>query len=96
MNSLVTNLIKIISASAIAISLGLQCQNIYLNMHNASIPSRYQLPLVLSSMMLIAHSIEGLIAALKASRQQKNPLAYGFYTFFVGFPGLQELDSSRQ
>ncbi len=40
---------------------------------------------------LVAHLIEASIAAVYASRQQKNPLTYAIYIFFVGTIGLIEL-----
>ncbi len=40
---------------------------------------------------LVAHGIEGVVAAIYASRQQKAPMPYALYTFFVGTIGLVEL-----
>ncbi len=40
---------------------------------------------------LVAHLIEGAIAAIYAPRKQKAPIRYGVYTFFVGTIGLSEL-----
>lgn len=40
---------------------------------------------------LVAHGIEGVVAAIYASRQQKAPIPYALYTFFVGTVGLVEL-----
>jgi hypothetical protein len=37
------------------------------------------------------HLIEAVVAAIYAPRQQKSPLPYGIYTFFVGTIGLLEL-----
>ncbi|HEY9640185.1 MAG TPA: hypothetical protein V6C57_06855 [Coleofasciculaceae cyanobacterium] len=44
-----------------------------------------------SQFALAAHGLEGVIAAVYASRQQKSPFFYAIYTFFVGTVGLVEL-----
>lgn len=40
---------------------------------------------------LVAHGIESIVAAIYAPRQQKAPIPYALYTFFVGTVGLIEL-----
>ena len=91
MKSRISQLIKILATVFILVALGLETWNIYLHKHNSSIPDNLGAALWLGHIALIAHGIEGLIAALKASSKGKNPFMYGIYTFFVGFPGLQEL-----
>ncbi len=83
--------IKIISTVVIAGALGLEFWNLYLYLHSKSLPDNLNTLFWLGSVILISHVVEGLIAASKASSQDKNPLTYGIYTFFVGFVGLQEL-----
>lgn len=45
----------------------------------------------ISRFALIAHAIEGAIAAIYSPSKQQSPLGYAIYTFFVGAPGLAEL-----
>ena len=91
MKSQISKLIKIVATVFILVSLVLEAWNIYLHGHNSSIPDNFSFTFWLGHIALIAHGIEGLIAASKAGKKGKNPLFYGLYTFFVGFPGLQEL-----
>lgn len=91
MKSTISQLIKIIATTFILVALGLESWNIYLHSHNSSLPDNFSSALWIGHIALIAHGIEGLIAASKAGRKGKNPLVYGIYTFFVGFPALQEL-----
>lgn len=93
MNSKISQVIKITSTIFISGAIGLECWNIYLNLHNAYLPANLNRILWIGNVALVAHGVEGLIAAFKAGSQNKNPIAYGIYTFFVGFPGLKELDS---
>ena len=91
MKSKISPLIKILATVLILVALGLEIWNIYLHGHNSSIPDNFSPVLWVGHILLIAHGIEGLIAASKAPGRDKNPFTYGIYTFFVGFPGLQEL-----
>jgi hypothetical protein len=91
MNSQLAKSIKIISTIAMTCALGLESWNLYLHLQSKSLPPKLNSLFWLGSVALIAHGVEGLIAASKASSQDKNPLLYGIYTFFVGFVGLQEL-----
>ena len=84
-------LIKISSTILITGALGLELWNIYLHLQNNSLPTNLNSVFWIGNIALIAHSIEGLIAAFNANSRQKNPVTYGVYTFFVGFVGLQEL-----
>ncbi len=45
--------------------------------------------------VLVAHGIEGVVAAVYAVRQQRSPFFYAIYTFFVGTVGLIELSISN-
>lgn len=85
------SLIKITSTILMICALGLETWQIYLRLTNTSLPERLYPILWLASIALIAHLIEGFIAAWKASSCHKNFITYGIYTFFVGFVGLLEL-----
>ena len=91
MNPLIKKLIKILSTIIIAVALVLAVWNLYLHLQGESLSTNLNTIFLLGNIALIAHCVEGLIAATKASSQNKNPLRYGIYTFFVGFVGLQEL-----
>jgi len=91
MNPTIAKSIKVVSSLGMTIALGLVGWNLSLSLQGKLLPSNFSPFFWLGSLALVAHSIEGLIAASKASSQDKNPLAYGVYTFFVGFVGLQEL-----
>lgn len=95
MNPKITKTIKITSTLLISGALGLEFWNMYLYLHHSSLPAGLKSLFWLGNAALIAHGVEGIVAALKASSQDKNPLIYGIYTFFVGFPGLQELELSK-
>ncbi|MCC0179649.1 hypothetical protein I4641_22095 [Waterburya agarophytonicola K14] len=91
MTSKIFHLIKITSVTLITSALGLEVWNIYLHLHNAILPEKLNFALWFGTIALIAHGMEGLIAAFNASSRDRNPIIYGIYTFFVGFVGLQEL-----
>ena len=93
MNSTTAKSIKIVSTLAMTGALGLEAANLYLHLQDRSLPPRLNALFWLGSIALVAHAVEGLVAAYKARSQDKNPLRYGIYTFFVGFIGLQELDN---
>jgi hypothetical protein len=90
-NPTVAKSIKIASILAMTGALGLSGWNLSLHLQGKSLPPNLSSLFWLASVALIAHGIEGLIAASKARDHHKNPLIYGIYTFFVGFVGLQEL-----
>ena len=87
----ISNLIKTVSIVAITGALILEGGNLYLQLQNKSLPNSLNPVLWLATIALIVHSIEGAIAAFKARSQNKNPLTYGIYTFFIGTIGLKEL-----
>ena len=91
MNPKTSKIIKTTSVTLISTALGLEIWNAYLHFNNEMLPENLNSILLLSTIALIAHGIEGLIAAFNASPRNENPLFYGIYTFFVGFVGLQEL-----
>lgn len=91
MKQKIFSLIKIASTILITSALGLEIWQVYLLLNNASLPNQLYPVLWLGTIALIAHAIEGFIAAFQANTCNKNSLTYGIYTFFVGFVGLLEL-----
>ncbi len=85
------DLIKIASTTLITCALGLEIWYVSLKLTDSSPPNKLHPVLWLGSLALVAHFIEGVIAAFKAKTQDKLPINYGIYTFFVGFVGLWEL-----
>lgn len=91
MNPTIAKSIKVVSFLITTGALGLLGWNLFLHLQGESLPPNFKSLFWLGNIILVAHSVEGLIAASKASSQNKNPFLYGIYTFFVGFVGLQEL-----
>ena len=91
MNPTVAKSIKVVSSLAMSSALGLEGWNLYLHLQDKSLPANLTGIFWLASVALVAHAIEGLIAAFKVRSSSLNPWLYGVYTFFVGFVGLQEL-----
>lgn len=88
------SLIKIASTILITCALGLEIWQIYLLLTNASLPDKLYPVLWLATIALIAHFIEGAIAAWKVRSYDNNFIIYGIYTFFVGFVSLLELQET--
>ena len=91
MNPRISQLIKTISIILITAALGLEIWNIYLQLNNEVLPNKLNPIFWLATVALIAHGVQGFIAAFNASSRDKNPFTCGIYTFFVGYVGLQEL-----
>lgn len=91
MNSIVAKFIKIASSLVITGSLGLLGCNLFLHLQGTSLPPNLTSLFRLGSFILVAHGVEGAIAAFKAPAYNQKPIPWVFYTFFVGFVGLQEL-----
>jgi hypothetical protein len=94
-NSTVAKFIKIASSLVITSALGLLGWNLFLHLQGASLPPNLTFLFRLGSFILVAHGVEGAIAAFKAPAYNQKPLFWGVYTFFVGFVGLQELVSQE-
>jgi len=94
MNPNTAKAIKIVSTLAMTGALALEVGNIYLRLQGKLLPANLTPLFWLGSVALVAHAVEGFIAASKARSHDKNPLRYGVYTFFVGFVGLQELEGN--
>ena len=86
--------IKVISTVLITSAIGLELWNIYTQLNYHQIPNILNPILWLGRLALIAHLIEGIIAAFSAPSKGEIPLKYGTYTFFVGTVGLFELFTS--
>ncbi|MEL6496136.1 MAG: hypothetical protein AAFQ41_13595 [Cyanobacteria bacterium J06623_7] len=91
MNQAVAKSIKVISSLAMTGALGLSGWNLYLHLQGQTLPTKFTALFWLASAALVAHGVEGLIAAVKVRGSDRHPFVYGVYTFFVGFVGLQEL-----
>ncbi|WP_416668061.1 hypothetical protein [Egbenema bharatensis] len=83
--------IKRISIVLITGAILLELWHLYAGFTLRSIPAFLAPLLWIGRFALIAHLIEGIIAAIYAPGKQKSPLLYGTYTFFVGTIGLVEL-----
>ncbi len=92
MNPNTAKLIKTTSSILITGALGLELWNVYLLSNNAILPGNIKPFFWVGSVALVAHGVEGFIAAFLARDRNINPVAYGIYTFFVGFVGLKELE----
>lgn len=91
MKSIFFPLIKCLSIVLITSAIGLELwhlQPVAVQSQQIAIP-----PLVfwVARFALIAHGLEGIVAAIYAARQQRSPFFYAIYTFFVGTVGLVEL-----
>ena len=86
-------LIKFISIILVTGALSLDCYDFYGHAQGQYLPEKLNSCFWLGNIILIAHSIEAVIATIKANSSDRNPLSYGIYTFFVGFVGLQELSN---
>ena len=91
MKQQVAKTIKVVSTIAIAGALGLVGWDLWLHSQGKSLATNLSPLFSLATVALIAHAVEGVIAAFKVRTSDKNPILYGIYTFFVGFVGLQEL-----
>lgn len=81
--------VKILSTVLITSAIALELWHLYASFTQRPIPNFMNIIFGLERFALIAHLLEGAIAAFSA--KQKNPIAYGTYTFFVGTVGLLEL-----
>ena len=83
--------IKILSTMLITCAIALEIWSLSLIIRGNALPDGIDKFLWIGSFALVAHLIEGAIAAFRSKSHNKNPLNYGIYTFFVGFVGLWEL-----
>lgn len=83
--------IKVISTVLITGAIALESWNLYASFTHLPVPSSLNIVFAIERFAVVAHLIEGIIAAIFASSRQQQPLRYGIYTFFVGTVGLLEL-----
>lgn len=83
--------IKVVSILLITGAIGLELWNISAELTHTQPPQLPSIILIFSRLILIAHAIEGAIAAVYAPTKKKRFLPYSIYTFFVGTVGLLEL-----
>ncbi|MEA5616893.1 hypothetical protein VB711_03420 [Cronbergia sp. UHCC 0137] len=84
-------LIKAISIILISSAIALQLWDIQALITHHQLPTSLNPILIIGRLALLAHFIEGIIAAYYANSKNKFPLQYAAYTFFVGTIGLLEL-----
>ncbi|HAC64791.1 MAG TPA: hypothetical protein DCF68_14975 [Cyanothece sp. UBA12306] len=89
------NLIKVLSTILISGAIIWELYNLYLNFIGLKISDGFQGIFWVERFAVTAHVIEGIIAGYYAVLNDKNPLKYGIYTFFVGTVGLLELKSQK-
>ncbi|MFB2920886.1 hypothetical protein [Aerosakkonema funiforme] len=90
-NKKISDAIKVISTVLIIGAIALEIWHIYAILTNIEIPTSLNPIFLLERFAVVAHLIEGVIAAFYAPSKNKMPLEYGIYTFFVGTVGLLEL-----
>ncbi len=93
---IIKTLIKIVSTGLISGAIILELVNIYGNFNDFHLLHNFNWIYWIGRIALISHGIEGIIAAYYARLQQKNPLKYSIYTFFVGTVGLLELKIGQE
>ena len=85
------HLLKIISTVLIMGAIGLEIWNIYASLSESIVPDFLRLFIWLGIFAILAHFLEGILAAFLAFRSGKNSIKCGVYTFFTGTAGLLEL-----
>ncbi|MCP6762485.1 MAG: hypothetical protein NHB32_27870 [Fischerella sp. CENA71] len=90
-NQYLFKLIKVVSTILITSAIALELGNIYALLHNFKLPSSLYPIFWMERFAITAHLIEAAIAAFYASVNNKTPIKYGIYTFFVGTVALLEL-----
>ncbi|EAZ91934.1 hypothetical protein [Crocosphaera chwakensis] len=92
----IKTLIKIVSTGLISTAIIWELVNLYGTFHNWQVSKDLNWIFWIDRIALISHGIEALIAAYYTRLQQKNPLQYSIYTFFVGTVGLLELKIGQE
>ena len=85
------NPIKTVSTLFIAGAVGLELVNLCVRFILGHPIPGFDTIFTIDRFILIAHAIEGAIAAIYSPSRQQSPWKYAVYTFFVGAPGLAEL-----
>lgn len=91
MNSLITQIIKIVSPIVMIGAIFLEIEMIYFRLNHRQISNFVTFLMIIGGVAIIIHIAEGIIAAFLANKKGFNPLKYGIYTFFVGTVGLFEI-----
>ncbi len=95
MKQAIFSLIKIASTLLITAAFGLELWYGSTLVSNLIFPEGLYPVFWLGSLAIVAHFIEGVIAAVKVKRDRQDFISYGVYTFFVGFVGFLELKESK-
>lgn len=93
---IIKTLIKIVSTVLISAAIILELVNIYGIFQDWQLSNNLNWIFWIGRIALISHGIEGIIAAYYAKLQDRNPLQYSIYTFFVGTVGLLELKIGQE
>ncbi|MBD2258432.1 hypothetical protein [Pseudanabaena sp. FACHB-2040] len=91
MKKSISTLIKRLSTVLIPTAVGLEGWALYTTLAGRTLPGFLIPVLWLGGFALVAHSVEGVVAAVYAAKKQEDPVRWGFYTFLVGTVGLLEL-----
>lgn len=91
---ILSSLIKALSIVLITGAIGLELWHLQALVIQSQPPAVPSPILGFARFALIAHGLEGMIAAVYAPRRQRQPFSYAIYTFFVGTIGLVELFKS--
>jgi hypothetical protein len=83
--------IKVLSIILMTGAVGLESWHIYAIATHSTVPSSLGWVFVITRIAIVAHAIEGAIAAVYAPSRGHASWRYGMYTFFVGTIGLVEL-----
>jgi hypothetical protein len=86
-----TNIIKVLSTILITAAVGLELGNLTTRFISDGSLASLQIVWWIGRIALVAHALEGVIAAFYAPSRQQSPLRYSLYIFFVGTIGLVEL-----
>ena len=94
-NPVWVKLIKIVSPLVMMVALLIDGAIAYHWQHGLLIPKSYQALGAIGSVAVLAHTIEGIIAATLAHKKGLNPFRYGVYTFLVGTVAFLDLMDSE-
>lgn len=92
MKQTVYSVIKVLSIGLIGSAIAFELCNLATAPNWATFPPLWPKLIWLGRVIMATHLVEGIVAAvLVRDRPELNSLSYGFYTFWVGTVGLQEL-----
>ncbi|HEY9659289.1 MAG TPA: hypothetical protein V6C65_12610 [Allocoleopsis sp.] len=96
MKLMLVSLIKSLSIVLMTGAIGLELWQLESVLTQSQQPAIPLVILWMARFALIVHGMEGIIAAVYATRQQRPPLFHAVYTFFVGTVGLVELYNDKK